>query len=244
MAKIIFNADDFGLTHGVNTGIIEAYNNGVVRSTTLMVTMPYAEEAVKLAARCKGLGVGVHLTGTIGKPLMDNMTSLIDSEGYFHKVNKVFRGEVSYNLDELYTEWKAQIEKFISLVGRKPTHIDSHHHVHLHPNHVKVALRLADEYKVPMRGKGIKDKSVKTVNLVENFYETNVTYEFFNEDIKSKVQSEVADVMCHPAIADEELKKVSSYSINREEELRILTSEKLKSWLKENNIEVINYNTI
>ena len=58
---IVINADDFGLTEGINKGIVQAHTDGVLTSTTIMTNMPAAEQAVKMAKRLPKLGIGIHL---------------------------------------------------------------------------------------------------------------------------------------------------------------------------------------
>ncbi|MGM0119039.1 chitin disaccharide deacetylase [Enterococcus sp. AZ146] len=79
MGKVIFNSDDFGYSHGVNYGIMDAYQRGILTSTTLMANMPGFEHAVKLRKEMPRLGVGVHLTLTCGKPLLKTVDTLIES---------------------------------------------------------------------------------------------------------------------------------------------------------------------
>ena len=69
--KLIVNADDYGMTKGVNLGIIEAHKKGIVTSTTLMVTMPEVEHGLALSKDCPNLGIGLHLNCTLNKPLTD-----------------------------------------------------------------------------------------------------------------------------------------------------------------------------
>lgn len=82
MGKVIFNSDDFGYSHGVNYGIMDAYQRGILTSTTLMANMPGFEHAVKLRKEMPRLGVGVHLTLTCGKPLLKTVDTLIESREF------------------------------------------------------------------------------------------------------------------------------------------------------------------
>ena len=122
MTKVIINADDFGLSKATNYGIIEAHLNGVLTSTTLMVTMPSVEHAVSLMKFVPDLGVGLHLNITLGQPLTDNET-LTNEEGYFIKPQNLNQ---EYSEEEVYLEFKKQYDKFINLVGEKPSHFDTH----------------------------------------------------------------------------------------------------------------------
>ena len=131
--RLIVNADDFGLARSVSTGIIDVYQAGQLSSTTLMVNMAGTEEAVDLAERHPGLGMGLHFNLTEGRPLTD-ARSLIDSDGAFllrgELIRRSIRGRVEPS--EIARELTAQLDRFVSL-GLTPTHLDSHQHVHMVP---------------------------------------------------------------------------------------------------------------
>ena len=131
--RLIVNADDFGLARSVSTGIIDAYRAGQLSSTTLMVNMPGTEEAVGLAERHPGLGVGLHFNLTEGRPLTD-ARSLVDTDGEFLLRGELIRRSARGHLrpDEITRELTAQLDRFVSL-GLSPTHLDSHQHVHMMP---------------------------------------------------------------------------------------------------------------
>ena len=84
--SLIINADDFGFSRGVNLGIIEAFQHGVLTSTTLMVNMQEADHAVELARQNPELGVGIHLTLTAGRPILGGLHTITDEEGNFRKL--------------------------------------------------------------------------------------------------------------------------------------------------------------
>ncbi len=67
--RIIINADDFGLCDGVNEAVAQAHSDGILTSATIMVNMPAAEKAVKIAKKLPSLGIGVHLNLTEGRPI-------------------------------------------------------------------------------------------------------------------------------------------------------------------------------
>src|SRR5699024_8637436 len=125
MSLLIINADDFGYSTGVNYGIIHSYQHGILTSTTLMANMPGFDAGVNLAKENKGLGVGIHLVVSCGSPLRKDVSSLTDNNGYFHNIS-FYEKEFSISMDDLYKEWKAQINKIIES-GIEPTHLDSHH---------------------------------------------------------------------------------------------------------------------
>jgi len=148
--QLIVNADDYGRTPGVTRGIIKAYKEGIVTSTTVMMNMPGVEEAVALAD--KGLGMGVHLVFTSWKPLLppDEVRSLVDERGYFLSQEAIASNPRQIDLSELKKELKAQIERLKDL-GREPDHLDCHHFVYMHPTFFAVYLELAEEHRLPVR---------------------------------------------------------------------------------------------
>lgn len=152
MKYVIFNADDFGLTKGVNDGIIKAFNDGVLTSTTMMVNMPAFEDAVALAKQNPKLGVGIHLVATMGKPLLPHseISSLVDDNGMFHKkfstlIKNIISGKTK--IKELKAEFHAQIEKFLE-TGLFPTHLDSHQHIHMFPVIFNVIVELCRDFNI------------------------------------------------------------------------------------------------
>ncbi len=143
MIRLIVNADDFGLTSGVSRGIVAAHKDGIVTSTTLMVNMPAAAEAVAIAREHPGLRLGLHLVLTAGKPVLspEKVPSLVDAEGHFRKGFRALRQLAGPA--EAALEWEAQLDRFVELTGRLPTHLDSHHDAHLAPGLTEVAVDLA-----------------------------------------------------------------------------------------------------
>ncbi|MDC2866145.1 chitin disaccharide deacetylase [Bacillus sp. BP-3] len=227
MIQLIVNADDFGLTRGVNYGIIDAHVNGLVNSATMMMNMPGAEHAVQLARRYKTLGVGVHLVLTAGKPLLSDVPSLVKEDGSFHSQSTVREGRI--NPYDAEREWTAQIEKFLSY-GLTPTHLDSHHHVHALPILHDVLERLAEKYHLPVR-RCEQERAVRPFSdvFLHDFYGDGVTDDYFMTLQERVADGATVEIMVHPAYVDAELMKCSSYVMKRVEELRILTESKLPS---------------
>ena len=110
MTKVIINADDFGLSRGVNYGIIDTHLKGIVTSATMMMNAKATKHAISLAKDTPSLKVGVHLVLTWGKPLLDDVPSLVDETGKFKKQIVVYSNPFSISLDDLEREWTAQIE--------------------------------------------------------------------------------------------------------------------------------------
>lgn len=151
---LIINADDFGLTRGVNEGIIRAHREGVLTSTTLMATGPAFDDAVERAKSTPTLGVGCHLvlTGGVAIAPRDEIPSLVDDDGYLPRTLGQFVARLSsgrIRSEEIERELRAQIGK-IRNAGIEPTHCDTHKHTHVHPAVMNVLGRLGRELKIPL----------------------------------------------------------------------------------------------
>jgi len=147
MKRLIVNADDFGLTPGINQAVMRAHREGILTSATLMAGGLAWQEAVAMAAKTPTLGVGVHLTLTALKPVLppERVPSLVDAAGNFRRQ---FWRVLVWNKKEVEAEWRAQIQRLLE-AGLEPTHLDSHHHIHLWPPLLTIACRLAREFGIP-----------------------------------------------------------------------------------------------
>lgn len=241
MKKLIINADDFGMCEGVTLGIVECHKAGTLTSTTLMINMPYARKAIELAEKFPKLGLGIHLTLTCGRPLTLGNKSFTDEEGNFRKNKSYPNGDAIVDSEELYNEWKAQMELFIQLTGKKPTHIDSHHHTHLLPGNFDVAKRLADEYDLPLRLEEDCGHPFEFAKLIRSFNGDNASIETCNDILGNEG---IYELMTHPAFIDDHLYKNSSYCIPRIHEMAFLRGEEFKQWLVDQKFELINFSDI
>jgi hopanoid biosynthesis associated protein HpnK len=150
--RLIINADDFGISDEVNEAVIRAYKDGVLTSTSLMVTGAAFEQAVRLAHENPGLAVGIHLVTVVGKSVLSHteIPTLVDREGNFS--NNPTAAGLKYFFSvrarrELRKELAAQFEKFRS-TGLPLSHIDGHLHLHVHPVIFDAALKLGAKYGV------------------------------------------------------------------------------------------------
>ncbi len=153
MRRLIINADDFGLTVGVNRAILEAHEHGVVTSATLMANGQAFEDAIALAQSRPGLGVGCHVVLVDGAPFLDEtaVRSLLDRggnrSGHPHFREGITRFGALALLrrlaeNEIEAEATAQIRK-LQTAGITVTHLDSHKHTHLFPRVLRPLLRAA-----------------------------------------------------------------------------------------------------
>jgi hopanoid biosynthesis associated protein HpnK len=151
--RLIINADDFGLTAGVNRAIVEAHENGVVSSATLMANGQALTQAVSLALCTPRLGVGCHVVLVDGAPLLPHtqVHSLLDRSGNSAGNPRFREGIGRFGAlamlgrladDEIETEAATQIRK-LQASGIPVTHLDSHKHTHLFPRVLRPLLRAA-----------------------------------------------------------------------------------------------------
>lgn len=241
MTKLIINADDFGLSEAVNYGIISAYKNGIVKSTTIMPGMPAFEHAVKLLNDCEDLGCGVHMTLSLNKPVLEGHKTIVDEKGNFYRriTNELIKEK--FDLNEVYEEFCAQIDKTMNS-GVKVTHLDSHHHVHTLEALKPVIEKILEKYKLPIRGGFEKEiKYDRVIPMITSFYNENISFDYFKKNIDEIKKYNILDIMAHPAFIDKDLVKCTSYSLKRMDEYEILTSNEVKELLEENNIKITNY---
>ena len=149
MRRVIINADDFGLSPGVNRGILEAFRDGILSSTTMLVNLPHFEDAASVALANPELPVGVHLSLLWGPPVSDpaSVPSLVEPDGLFPRslavlARRYFLG--SLRIDHVRAEFRAQVERF-RRAGLTPTHVDTHKHVHCLPGILDALTQVAGE---------------------------------------------------------------------------------------------------
>ena len=152
--KKIFNADDFGISKGVNAAIVKAHREGILNSASLMINQKYAADAVKLAKEMPELEIGLHVNLTNEYPAVTSrqIPLLVDGQG------KLKNGFVNLFLlsflkprqlqQQAETEMRAQIAKYLA-TGLPLQHLDSHRHIHLIPPIFKAMRKLQKEFEVP-----------------------------------------------------------------------------------------------
>lgn len=216
---VIFNADDFGYSSGINRGIIAAHEHGVVTSASLMVNAPASEEAAHLAKRHPRLAVGLHV----------NFTN--EAEAFFDLESP----------DLCREELWGQYERFVALTGQSPTHLDSHQHVHRHPMRRALFDELAAEMGIPMR-------DACQVTFKGGFYAQweygvsdpeKVGLPALLRILSGEIGEGIFEMSCHPGYYDPALEAV--YHRDREHELQTLTDPRLPGLIAELGIELISY---
>ncbi|HEV8118628.1 MAG TPA: hopanoid biosynthesis-associated protein HpnK [Thermoanaerobaculia bacterium] len=153
MRTLAVTGDDFGRSRAVNRGIAEAHDRGVLTRASLMVAGYAAEEAVDLARSRPGLAVGLHLVVVDGRAALSHefLPSITDESGRFRggPVAAGLRYQFSAaSRSELAREVRGQLERFRE-TGLPLSHVDGHHHMHLHPVLLGMLADLACEFRIP-----------------------------------------------------------------------------------------------
>lgn len=220
MKRLIVNADDFGASRGVNQGIVDCHTRGIVTSASLMVTGQAAPDAAARSREHPGLSVGLHWD-VCGE----------DDDGTFDT------GDAAAVRDE----FRRQLEAFERLMGRLPTHVDSHRHVHREERVQPVIEELVEPLGVPLRGDG-------QVNFVGGFYAqwewrvtdlSHVSVAALQRIVREEVPAGWTELSCHPGYVSPDYHAV--YDIEREAEVRTLTDPRVRETVDALAIRLVTY---
>jgi chitin disaccharide deacetylase len=248
MTLLLIHADDFGLTEGVTRGIVHAIHEGIVTATSAMVCAPRHFERVQ--AHCNGLGgrIGLHLQLTDGRPVLAaaEVPSLVDENGCFAR----HRSQIgAINPEELFSEWLAQLARFRTL-DFEPSHLDTHHSVHVLPVALEVYKQLARDTDLPVRGSenGLNSElrhcglmaATRYTFLTETMNRSPVALRralavYRRLDLSDENSLEIG---CHPGFVDGELAATSRYIEPRALELELLCSAELRQYIDELGYEL------
>jgi predicted glycoside hydrolase/deacetylase ChbG (UPF0249 family) len=232
---LIVNADDFGFSAGINRGIVEAYEHGIVTSASLMVDQPGAEEAAAYAREHPKLGVGVHLELPGWRAATRALHRAIGSET---------------RLAEAVTkEVGRQLDRFRTLVGRDATHVDSHRHRHRHEPARSVVAEVAGELGVPARDLGTTVRHCRDFygQTYGRIYSTRPNLEAISVDALVRLLEElspgVSELCCHPGYADdlEPPFRKEPYRGERVQEVRALCDRRVRATVERQGIRLCSF---
>lgn len=247
--KLIVNADDLGLTAGVNQAVLLGVRRGVISSASLMVNQEGTEAAIQYLRSGLIPRAGIHLCITAGRPVSDpaHIPSLVDEQGFFHRPSWFTR--VDPDPRHIVLEFEAQIEKVLRR-GVTVTHLDTHHHIHHRPVVLEALIVTARSY-------GLSARHLKPA-MREEFRRQGVAtpdhfcgewigpdasvVNFFKLVTEAKGHGHrVVEVMTHPGLADDALAARSSYVIERQKELAVLCSRELRTLLDGEGVALSDY---
>jgi chitin disaccharide deacetylase len=233
--RLIMKADDYGRTPGVSAGIRYAHQNGIITSTSALMTRPGIAADLKLAqVECPNLEIGVHLINTSGPSLLppERIPSLTNGRTGFRGLLDLTENLEKIVFDEVMAEWTAQIERFVVITGKAPGHLDAHHHfAYFREDLFEGMARLAERYgcpvrlQLPMPGSsigGVPDdlqpgmfqfmpRLVKKYGLrapdyfYDGWYDENATLPELLKILASLPKNSTTEIMCHPGYVDANL---------------------------------------
>ncbi len=201
--KIIINADDFGVSPQVNRAIYKAAKEKYITSCTLLAASEHLDEAIEMSKEMSEISLGVHLAftkGPTGEPLYFNRNDSLNP-----------RGANFLKLNILIDEFTRQIETLLEK-GVQPTHIDTHHHIHLYPLPLMASIVVAKRYGIKcIRSQKLYGSKSLMKSLYRLFHHAFVRSArmiqpdcysdlktFFHSKPENKPNTFVHEIMCHP----------------------------------------------
>ena len=213
---LIVNADDFGGDEGTNRGVIEAHERGIVTSASLMVNMPGATSAARLAGEHPNLSLGLHVNFTAGNRILD------------------------LDLRAQRLELERQFNMFTDMTGEIPTHIDSHHHVHRKFNIASLFIELCRRHRIPLRG---FSEVIYVGGFYGQWDQRKTDLRHISLDylifLLQNVAPGFSELGCHPGDQDVHFDPI--YDWQRRIELESLTDPRLRMAVTGERIRLINY---
>jgi predicted glycoside hydrolase/deacetylase ChbG (UPF0249 family) len=224
---LIVNADDFGQSEGVNRGIIDAHENGIVTSASLMVRWPAAVAAAAYAREHPALSVGLHLDLGEWAQSADGWTPLYEVVDL--QDAEAVRREV----------WQ-QLDTCRRLLGRDPTHLDSHQHVHRTWQVQPIVQQMAAELSVPLRGFSAD------VHYCGTFYGQSADGKTVPDALRAEtlirtmaaLPAGITEIGCHPGYGDD---LQSMYGVERAREVEVLLHPAMKVALQAGRLTLCSY---
>ena len=275
MKRLIVAADDFGLTKSVNEGIKRSCEEGIVTSVNLLPTGEAFDDALEIARRIGLSEAGAHLslTETVSVTEASRIPSLVDADGRFYKGHAQFLLKFisgAIDLDEVYTEWRAQLNK-VAATGINITNLSSHEHLHMLPKLMSIIIRLAKEFNIPairyphsdrsMRraganifckklallyfGKGmcraLRSSGIISPEHFLGFLDSGNITENVLLDIMAGLEDGTTELVCHPGFLGREVLERYTFHKNAEAELFALTSRRVKNLIGQLRIGLVSY---
>lgn len=227
--RLIVNADDFGRSAGINRGVIHSHEQGIVTSASLMVCWPDSAAAAAYARSQPSLSIGLHVD--VGEWSFRNRG--------WRKLYQWIDPDDPASADR---EARMQLERFRDLVGRDPTHLDSHQHVHRRSPMREVLGHLAASLGVPLR-------HYSSVRYCGDFYGQTATGEPLPHLIATatltallrQLPRGVTELACHPGIGDD---VESMYRKERCVELTTLCDGTIRHVLEEEEIRLVSFSNV
>jgi len=250
MKRLIVNADDLGRAVGINVGVVRAHRDGIVTAATLMVNAPASAAAGRLAREDPTLDVGVHLALTYGRPITDpaRVPSLVEPGGAFPTKPAAFLGTGRANADEALAEYRAQYDRARELIGREPSHLDSHHWLHDEPALEWAITELARQTGAAVREQSAAQRDrfraagLRTPDVFRREFQHAGHIDVPRLlDLLQDIADGVTELMCHPGEPDLDLAVTSAYAADRAVELATLCDPRVAAGIHEAGIALATF---
>jgi predicted glycoside hydrolase/deacetylase ChbG (UPF0249 family) len=227
---VIVNADDFGQSSGINQGIITAYEEGIVTSASLMVRWPAAAAAAAYSHCHPALSLGLHV----------DCEEYVFSDGQWVLTYQVVP---MHDPQAVAEEVWRQLATFRRLVGRDPTHLDSHQHRHHQEPLRTLLVEMAEQLRVPLRhyAANIRYCGEFYGQTAEGHSLANVLSVQGLTNILAQLPPGITELACHPGEADD---LEVMYRCERAQEMRVLCDPRLRAALSTLDIELCSFQTI
>lgn len=263
--QLIVNADDFGFTHDVNQGIVEAHRSGILTATTLMATGAAFDEAVRLAHEHPTLDVGCHLV------LVNAPSALDPGRALPATVSELLRAMMTRRI-AVYDELRAQVDRIVA-AGIRPSHLDTHKHTHLAPPVLDAVARISRETgirwvrrpfdfpltagKIPWTKRAVSRGLTVVRNRfhrvlsahgclsTDHFAGFQMTGRFRTAELVELIEGlpeGLTEFMTHPGFCTDELRAARTrLKESRERELEALTAVETRDALARRGVELTDY---
>ncbi len=260
---LVVNADDLGLTIGVNNGIFHAFDRGILTSASLMANAPAVADALRGVRSRPAFGTGVHLTLVDGMPMLppDRVPTLVEDDGRFYPSWKPFivaclLGRVS--IQDVERELTAQIDSVAS-EGIEITHLDAHKHAHLYPPIFDIAVCLAERFGIPVirvpyertladlplmpwaqhAYRQAASHGIATPHFIGRAMTGVMTADQLEAAMRSLRHGET-ELMVHPGYVDDALRRLPTRLLaSRETEVALLTSKEIARAIDAEEIHLV-----
>lgn len=261
--KVLFQSDDYGISEAVSLGILSGIKQGVIRNTGLFVNMPYSEQAAKLIRDIPGISVGIDINMVAGSCVSnkEDVPAIVDEQGRFHSSGWIMQHyqpiaqhgmvaiefqEDPYPYEQTLHEMDMQVQRFLELMGRKPSYI--HPHSLMSMNMLQAMKEIACKYDLKFSMEYLVEKGYVFPNNdwnpkpfpIEAQSRVDVEGNLLKALDEIAQEERIAHIF-HCGFVDQELLAVSTYSLIRTKDLYAAKSEKLKTWLKAHHAQLICY---
>lgn len=266
---MVVNADDFGLSEAINSGIESTFTRGILRSASLMPNGRAFHDAVRIAAALPGLGVGIHLS-LIDEQCSARSTEIRGLADVEERLPRHYRAFLfswlmrKFSLQQIRIEVRSQILRVLE-AGIQPTHLDSHQHLHLFPPILDIVLEETARAGIRVirlpadcsPGRGIKGEILARfsrramprmrasgIRFADHFWGMACSG-CMNEknllSILAGLKSGINELMCHPGFSDTATRERYPWRYHWDEEASALTSPSIPAFIESQNIRLASF---